>query len=364
MNGSTAEKRPPEKPAPSPKTFRLGGFLPLLLTALLACAAALCFRPNAGRWMMFPVYPICVGLAALLPGRRGTRAMLFLILTAVLNLVEADTVSEALFVLGVATVFFVLIELAVWCLRRKKRLVVVFGVVITVGCLCANDLLFGDPISASLAQKKIDAYIEQTYDTETGGHVFDTLRFDTRHRVYTLSAACERYPNLTGEIFLSGDYVIDHYKDVLETLEMQDPASAVVSALAEAFPDDTFRVEKLGIDGLTEPGVRYSIYNQIDYGRKAAFCVQLGGTVSDERLFERAQNYLDVLSGEQVPFGEIVFINSVGIRCRPCLTPVDRFGLFYDGLERGMYVMRHPENHGYLKKNGLLDCIDRFAGQE
>ena len=363
MNETTAEKRPPDAAKPT-KRFRNAGFLPLLLTALLACAGALCFRPSAGRLMMFPVYPVCVALAALLPGKRGTRATLFLVLTAVLNLVEADTVPEALFVLGAAAVFFVLVELAVWCFRRKKRLTVVFGVIMAVGCLCANALLFGDPISASLAQKKIDAYIEQTYDVETGGHLFGALRFDTRHRVYTLSAACEKYPILTGEIFLSGEYVVDHYKNVLESLEMQDPASAVLSALAEAFPNDTFHVDKLGMDGLNLPGTRYSIYNETDYGRKTAFCVRLSGTVSAERLFERARNYLDVLSGEGVPFGDIVFVGGVGIRCRPCLTPADRVGSFYGELKKGMFVMRHPENHTYLATNGLLDCIDRFAGQE
>ncbi len=363
MTEPTAEKRPTNA-SPSPKRFWTAGSLPLLLTALLACAAALCFRPSAGRWMMFPVYPVCVGLAALLPGKRWARATLFLALTAFLNLVEADTVPEALFVLGAAAVFFVLVELAVWCFRRKKRLTAALGVVMAVGCLCANALLFGDPISAALAQKKIDAYIEQTYDVETGGHLFDVLRFDTRHRVYTLSAACEKYPNLTGEIFVSGDYVVDHYKTLLESLEMQDPASAVLSALADAFPNDTFHVDKLGIDGLIRPGTHYSIYNETDYGQKTSFCVRLSGTISEERLFERAQNYLDVLSGEGVPFGDIVFVGGVGIRCRPCLTPVDRVGLFYDGLKKGMYVMRHPENYAYLATNGLLDCIDCFAEKE
>ncbi len=362
MSEPTAEKRPTDA-SPSPKRTRTAGFLPLLLTALLACAAALCFRPSAGRWMMFPVYPVCVALAALLPGKRGMRATLFLVLTAFLNLVEADTVPEALFVLGAAAAFFVLVELAVWCFRRKKRLTVVFGVIMAVGCLCTNALLFGDPISAALAQKKIDAYIEQTYDVENGGHLFDVLRFDTCHRVYTLSAACEKYPNLTGEILVSGDYVVDHYRELLESLEMQDPASAVLSALADAFPNDTFHVEKTGIDGLIKPGTRYSIYNETDYGQKTSFCVLLSGTISEEKLYERARNYLDVLSGEGVPFKDVVFVGGVGIYCRPCLTPVDRVGQFYGGLKKGMYVMNHPENSTYLAANGLLDCIDRLAGQ-
>lgn len=335
------------------------GILQLLPAAILACVAAISFRQSMGFWMMFPIYPLCVAIAALFPGKRWHRGVFFLVLTAALNLMEQESPYDALFIVGAAFVFFVLIELAVWCFRRKKAFPCVIGVVLSVGCLCANALLFGDPFSAFSAQKKLDTYIEQTYDIENGGHTFGTIRFDTKSRLYTRTASNKRYPTETGELFLCDDYVVDHYLDVLEAQAMQKPAEALTSVLREAYPNASFTVIRLGIADFPAPETVYSIYDETDYSGKVSYCIQLGGTTTYARLLENARKYQDVLSASGVSYGKLIFTGGEGLRYRISLTPVGQNGTFYEGFETGVYVLSHPENHTYLAKNGLLECIDR-----
>lgn len=353
LNGS--EKQAQNRSAP--------GLLQLLLLALLACAAALSFRQSTGFWMMFPIYPVCVAVASFIPSKRWHRGAFFLVLTAVLNLVEMDSLQDTLPIIGVAFAFFVLTELAVWCFRRKKAFPCVIGVILVLGCVCTNALLFGDPFSAYAAQKKIDAYIEQTYDTETGGHTFGRIRFDTSSRLYTLTASNERYPNETGELFLCGDFIVDHYRDVLEAQEMQEPANRFITALREVFPNGAFTVTRLGIDHFPSPDEPYGIYQEKDYSGQVSYCIQIGGTTSYDKLRANARKYLDVLSDAGVPYRKVIFTGGEGLRYRVSLTPIEQNGVYFKDFDTGMYVLRHPENHTYLATNGLLNAIDRTFGE-
>lgn len=338
------------------------GLLQLLPLALLACAAALSFRPSSGFWMMFPIYPLCVAAAAFLPSKRWHRGAFFLVLTTALNLVEQASVLDALPIIGTAFAFFVLAELAVWCFRRKKAFPCVIGAVLAVGCICTNALLFGDPFSAYAAQKKIDAYIQQTYDLEDGGHTFGRIRFDASSRLYTLTASRKQYPNETGELFLCGDYVVDHYRDVLEAQEMQAPADKLITALREAFPNGSFTVTRLGIDNFPSPDEPYSIYQEKDYSGQVSYCIQLGGTTSYKKLLSNARKYIDVLSGAGVSYRKLIFTGGEGLRYRVSLTPIGQSGIYFEDFKTGMYVLRHPENHAHLANNGLLEAIDRAMG--
>lgn len=352
-----------------PKDRNTPGLLQLLPIALLACAGALSFRQSAGFWMMFPIYPVCVALATFLPGKRWHRGVFFLVLTAVLNFVELDTVPDALRIIGAAFAFFVLAELAVWCFRRRKIFPCVLGVVLAVGCLCANALLFGDPFSAYAAQKKINAYIERTYDVENGGHSFGHIRFDASCRLYTLTASSGGepketeegyYPVLSGELVLCGDYIVDHYRDVLEKQEMQEPTNRMLTALRETFPNGSFTLIRLGIDNFLSSEEPYSIYHEKDYDGQVSYCIQIGGATTYEKLRQTARKYMDVLSEAGVSYGRLVFTGGEGLRFRVSLTPVGQNGVYFEDFETGMYVLRHPENHVHLAKNGLLAYIDQI----
>ena len=349
LNGS--EKKAQTRNAP--------GLLQLLPLALLACIAALSFRQSTGLWMMFPIYPICVAVASFLSTKRWHRGAFFLLLTAVLNIVELDSLQDTLPVIGAAFAFFVLTELAVWCFRRKKIFPCVIGAVLVLGCICTNALLFGDPFSAYAAQKKIDAYIEQTYDTKDGGHTFGRIRFDTSNRLYVMSASQKMHPNVTGELVLCGDFVVDHYRDVLEAEEMQEPANKFITALREVFPNGAFTVTRLGIANFPSPDEPYSPYHDNDYSGQVSYCIQIGGATSYEKLLSNARKYLDVLSDAGVPYRKLIFTGGEGLRFRLSLTPVEQNGVYFEDFKTGMYVLRHPENHTHLAANGLLEAIDR-----
>lgn len=348
------------------------GLLHLLLLALLACVAALSFRKSAGFWMMFPIYPLCVAGATFLQNKLWHRGVFFLAITAVLNLVETDTVLGALPIIAVAFVFYVLAELAVWCFRRKKVFPCVMGAVLAAGCICTNALLFGNPFSALAAQKKIHAYIEQVYDVENGGHTFGTIRFDPSSRLYTLTASSggERkedgetyYPVITGELVLCGDYVVDHYRENLEAQAMQEPANEMLNALRKVFPNGSFTLIRLGIDNFPSPEEPFSIYREKDYSGQVSYCIQMGGATSYEKMIANAQKYLDVLSEAGISYRKLIFTGGEGLRYRISLTPVGQKGAYFEGFETGMYVLRHPENHTYLATNGLLALIDRTMGE-
>lgn len=347
------------------------GLLQLLPLALLACIAALSFRQSAGFWMMFPIYPLCVAGATFLPGKLWYRGAFFLVMTAALNLVERASVLDALPIVGIAATYFVLVELAVWCFRRKKIFPCVIGAVLALGCVCANALLFGNPFSAYAAQKKINAYIEQTYDVENGGHSFGQIRFDTSSRLYILTASSggepkengeDYYPVITGDLVLCGDYVVDHYRDALEAQAMQEPANEMLTALREVFPNGSFTLIRLGIDNFPSPDEPFSIYREKDYSGQVSYCIQLGGATSYEKLAANARKYMDVLSDAGVSYRKLIFTGGEGLRYRVSLTPVGQNGIYFEEFKTGMYVLRHPENHAHLANNGLLEAIDRAMG--
>ncbi len=333
--------------------------LHLLILALLSCVAALSFRKSAGIWMMIPVYPLCVAAASFLSVKRWQRGVFFLALIAILNLVENERQIEILRIVGMALLTFLFIELAVWSMRKKKIAICLCGVVLIAGCLCANALLFGDPFSAFHAQKQLTEYIRQQYDMENGGHTFGNVRFDTDSKLYTLTAYNDIYPTETGEIFLCGGYVVDHYRELLEKQQMQEPATELTNILREAFPSDSFTVVCLGISKYPTNGQKLSAHDTTDYSSQISYCIQLSGKPNYEKLITAAKKYLDVLTDSGLSYGDLTFTSSVGTLYRLSVTPSNLSGRYYESFTSGVYVLRHPEQYLFLEQNGLLAFIDR-----
>lgn len=350
------------KPSTSPaKRKTIPPSLHLLLVALLACAGAVLFRRSMGIWLTLPFFPLCVALAALLSVRFWQRGLLFLSLTSILNLVENPLPQDAWQMIGMAALLFALTELAVWCFRKRRIPMRVGGAVLLAAGLCCNAFLFGNPFSAYRAQKQLQNYIASHYDTEAGGHTFERIRFDSKTRLYTLTARNQIMPTQPGEICLVNGQIRDSYQERLKEQQMYQAAMKLTAALREAFPDDRFTVVRTGIRDYPAKGQLYSNADPTNYADNVSYCIQMSGKTTYPKLMEGARQYLNVLCEAGIPFDNLVFTCGEGFHYRISVTPAEKVGIYYQSLMPGIYVPRHADHYTHLEQNGILPFLAHAA---
>lgn len=336
--------------------------LSLLLLVLLACTAAVAFRRSSGVWMILPIYPLCIAAASFLPVKRVMRAVFFLVLTAVLNMVESTDTLDLAILCGIAAACFLLVELAVSLFRKKQAVPCIIGAAVLLVYLGVSSLFIGNPFSALTADSKLNDYIEETYVTATGTHQFDAIRYDRKSALYTVKATNEAYPTESREITLMGDHIADRYRDMLEDQEMREQALAITEILREAFPKDSFTVLRLGIDGFARGLQAYSTENTTDYRDRMDFCIQLSGKPTYEKLLNAAVQYNEVLVSSGVQYDDLVFTGGEGLRFRMEISPQKANGIFREEMTVSVYVLRHPEHYSRWKQSEIFGFLDRKIG--
>lgn len=340
---------------------RLSAALQLPILAVLACVAAVCFRKSMGLVIMLPIYPACVFAAGFLHVKRWHRAMFFLSVTAVLNSVENEKVSETVLLLVAATIMFVLCELAVGCIRKKKLRPIAGGAVALLAVLFLNAYLFGNPFSALTAQHKLQEYIDRTYDTQSGSLHFEDFRFDTMTRIYTMTAYSTDAPTDKGVIFYANGLVQDRFRNHLEAQVMYAHAMQLTDALRSAFPNDRFTIQRVGINNFPSAGQKYSLEQEAVDEARVSYCIYVNGKNSFSKLEEAAQKYSDAIRAAGVKYDSITFANTDSLYYRITVTPTSFLGIYCTDFEQGVTVCYYPENHRYLAENGITDAIEAFV---
>ncbi len=335
--------------------------LSYLLLGILACISALSFRRSAGIWMMLPIYPLCVAVGSFLPVKRWQRGAFFLPLVFILNAVECKNTRELLLPAVMAVCVFALTEGAVFCFRKKKKVLVLSGVCLLAVCLFTNAFVFGDPVSAYLAKQKLDRHIEEAYDTKQGGLFFRDFRFDRSSRCYVMTAGSDELPGVTGDLIVSGDTVIDHFQWVLEDIQMQPGAYELGQVLREAFPSDLFAVLRKGIRNYPANGQKRSANDATDYGKDTDYEIRISGTPTYKQLVETAKAYTNTLQATGASYRSVVFSGGAHPLYRITVTLDEQGGMLSDGIQLGVTLVYHPKNDICLKSDALLHFLEQTA---
>lgn len=332
----------------------------LLCTIIPACIGAAAFRWGAGIWMILPVYPLCVAVSSILsryfPIKLSLRAMFFPVTTSLLNMMLGETTEDTMIAAGIATATFLLIELAVSLCMSKQALRTVCGAAIAVICVMATSLYLGNPFSAVQADGVLRGYIEQHYE---GGHIFGAVRYDHRTGYYSVTASNRAFPSEMCHIYAYGDFVIDHYRDMLEDQETRDEALAITTTLRESFGTDMFSIVQTGIGEFDRSLVKYHIDNETDYASDMNFCIRMSGKPTLEKLYDAALNYHTVLENSDLKYNKILYAGGEGLRFRIALELPAKDNIFDREIKTSVYILRHNEHHTHLRQNGIIDFIDK-----
>lgn len=317
--------------AESKRKKRLPESVWILLTALLACLSAGCFRPGTGLLRMLPVPLACMLLCAFFPVRRWQRCALFPALMLALCMVETQDRTVLLLSAVVCVLSLAAAEISALLFRKKRLLPIACGVAVCAVCLAGTSLLIGNPFSALRAKRTIDDYVAKIYDTEAGGFHVSEIGYDCEGFSYFVEMNSDAHITETGRISCKDGRITDGYRRVLEKQYEAEALTALTAAMREAFPDDTFRVIPIGIEGFPKSGEKLSGEYDPDYAGSVRYCIRLSGRTDYEKLKKSALFYSEVFEDAGISCASLVFTgwNSVFARTLAGVVPTGFDGLRY-----------------------------------
>ena len=351
------------KKSQSKKEFRIPDFAFQAIVALLACISAVCFRPSMGLVRMFPIPLLCMTVSALLPVKFWQRAAFFLSVALALNVIETEELGLLAVTMAGYIVLFVLAELAAFLFRKKKLLPIAAGILPVLAALLVSSFLFGNPISAKVADRRIDEYMNRIYDMESGDFRVTEIEYDYRSRTYAKTVSSGLHPTEPGAILYRSGILTDGYLPILEAQYQSEALVKITKAMRAVSQNDQFHVLSLGIGGF--PGQQSLLRQDYDekYDESMSFCVQLSGRTDLQKLKNSALQYSDVLAGNRLSFGKICFTgyNSVKARSLFGVIPTDFDGISYHSVRPVLCVRTYGFRYS-LKEDPLTDFLwERFV---
>lgn len=329
----------------------------MLLLGLLACAASLTMRASAGIWSTLPLYPVCVAAACFLPVKAWHRFLFFGGITLILNLAES-TPMESIPYLLVAAGCFALVSGGIALLKQKKLKSGLLGGGLLVCYLVFAFLYMGNPFTAFGKSAALSEYIETHYGE---GNHFENVRYDTTSGCYTVTAYNQRFPSETAEIFLMGDRVVDHYKELVEEQTLREQALVLTKVLREAFPGDSFTVTGVKIDGFLHDGEKFDAYRTKADPKDMHFYVELSGKPVFEKYYHGVQGYARTFAMKGTEFASVTYLCGTGLHFRVAIQPQVSDGFYVTPERIAIHTVAHPENHFYLRQYEDWNLIKRIG---
>ena len=319
--------------------------LSLPALAVLACIAALNLRSGAGIWVSLPLYPICVAAACFLKVKIWQRVALFPLFTSVVCLGESNSPWDVLPYLGMACLCLGLVTAGVYQIRKKQWKPCIIGGGLIALYLVASFLALGNPFTALSKGNTLNEYIASRYGE--GSH-FTQVRYDTASGNYTVTAYNEKYPTETAEIFLLNDRVVDHYKDLVEQQATREQAHKITELLRKAFPNDTFTVTGVRVDGFMKGDELYNPTEAVISGERMHFYVEIGAEPSVEKYREAASWYRKILDASDLQYASVTFLGGTNFFYRTAILARPQQSFFPAVEEVTVQVKRHPVQHEFL----------------
>lgn len=318
----------------------------MLALGLLACCASLTMRASAGIWTTVPLYPICIAAACLLPVKPRHRVLFFGGITLFLNLAES-TPAESLPYLLVALGCIITVSVGMALIKLKKVRTCGVGILLILGYLVFSFFYMGNPFVAFDKSDVLNEYIDAHYGD---GNHFENVRFDPVSGCYAVTAYNEKFPAETAEIFLSGDTVVDHYRDLVEDQTMREHTLKITMILREAFPADSFTVSGVRIEGFLKSGEKFDAYETKADPNKIHYYVELMGRPNYDKYYEGVQSYATAFSAMKAEFASVTYLCGTGLHFRVAIVPGGQNGIFPTRESFAIHTVSHPENHYFLRK--------------
>ena len=324
--------------------------LSLPLLAILACIAALNLRSGAGVWVSLPLYPVCVAVSCFLKVKFWQRVALFPLFTAVVCLGESDSPWDVLPYMGMSFLCLCLVTAGIYLIRKKQWKKGALGGGLIALYLVASVLALGNPFTALSKGNMLNEYIAAHYGE--GSH-FTQVRYDTASGNYTVTAYNKKYPTETAEIFLQNDRVVDHYKVLVEKQATREQAQKITELLRNAFPNDTFSVTGVRVDGFMKGEDLYSPTTTAFDGDRMHFYVEIGAETSVEKYQEAVAWYRKILDASGLEYASVTVLGGTNFFYRTAILARPQQSFFPVSEEVSVHVKRHPEQHEFLADREL-----------
>ena len=332
------------------KNKTLFASLSLPLLAILACIAALNLRSGAGIWVSLPLYPVCVAAACFLKVKIWQRVALFPLFTAVVCLGESDSPQEVLPYMGMSFLCLCLVTAGIYLIRKKQWKKGLLGGGLIALYLAASLLTLGNPFTALSKGTLLNDYISLHYGE--GSH-FTQVRYDTSSGNYTVTAYNKKYPTETAEIFLQNDRVVDHYKVLVEQQITREQGQKITELLRKAFPQDTFSVTGVQVNGFMKDGEKYDSELTKISPDQMHFYVEIGAESSVENYREAAAWYRKVLDASDLDYASVTFLGGNNFFYRTAVYVKSQKGFFPTTDTVSVHVKRHPDKFDFLADKPL-----------
>lgn len=288
--------------------------LRLLITVVLATAAALLFRRSSGLLAMFPAAAAICFAAAWIKVGIAVRGAAFAACVFAFNTVEQDDLPLALTYTALCLFTVTAFGIGVRIIKKRRK---VAGIAVIAAGLTAtlilNGIFIGNPFKAIEAQEKIDSYVAEVYpESFTEGNLafgrldITNVYYDLSTKTYAKGAVCSRLPTLPGVISCdSGGNMSDTLLKQLGSVIAENSRSAVYDILRQAFPDASFTVTADSI--WRYPEKQLFEVGENDISGRINYIIRIGGIQTVSEFRAEAEKFAEILDASGYKYCKTVF---------------------------------------------------------
>ncbi len=300
----------------------LKGALKLLLTVILAFAAALTFRRSVGILAMIPVaYVICIG-AAFIDLRPAVKNTVFAVMTFIMNTVEQKDLTVTFVYTALCLLACILSNACVAEYKKNKLRASLLSSASLGLCIALSIGLIGNPISAISADKELNEYTDKKYPANENGALgnfeFSDIYYDFRTGAYNIEAVSDRFPTEGGTITANDGSVRDSFEAIMEEKICEPYVLEITSILRDSFPDDNFSVRYDEI--ARKDGEAPLSKGEGELHGSISFEIYLGGIQSATQMRTRVEKYLRSLDRSGIEYSRVIFKSGTGQWIRRSVT--------------------------------------------
>lgn len=359
------------KPGKSDALF----FVRLLITVLLATAAAFVFRRSSGLLAMLPICTLICLAAAFVNVGGFIRCLAFGSIVFIFNTVEQDGILGTLVFTLLCLFAVAVFGAGVSLLRRKKTAP---GICVIAAGLAASVLLniffVGDPVKAIGAEKRIDGYISEKYPEshvlgflrEDSGMeddelktVFSRIYYDRASGAYAKDAVCRCFPTEKRAISVTANgtgAVSDGFCAMLSDVVSEAYRSAYADLMMSAFPGSSYSVESDGIYGFPTRSMLEGGSSPVT--ECMSFRINVGGVQTAREFTAAVKKIASAIDRSGLRYHRLTFTSGIGSWQRRCAvkTCAEPSGSAYIPVSTLVPVGTNARFNAFLK---LITDIDR-----
>ncbi|MBQ3229552.1 MAG: hypothetical protein IJB49_00895 [Clostridia bacterium] len=296
--------------------------LKLLLTVVLAFAAAFVFRRSVGVISMTGLAFLLCGAAAFIKISPLLKTAVFALSVFALNTIEQSDIKVTLIYSALCLLACVAFEYAASKICLGKKLGYAVAAIGLAACILLSFMFVGNPIKAFKAQRVFNEYIEAVYpeteDAALGSFKFTKVYYNYTTKAYTSDGVSSRYPTEPASLSLSGDIIKDSFAPIMEAKIAEPYSLEMTMLLRKSFPDDSFGVEYDSIASM--PGATLFSAAEGELSNDMNYIITLGGIQGAKEMLERTEEYLNVIDRSGIGYGRIIFRSGIGNWYRRSIT--------------------------------------------